>query len=256
EYLKEKLFSSVSALDDLVPLFNRLKQFYEDWCEGIFIDGAPSENWPQIKMTQLKAAEIPLGLRQVDIYAGMNVLLLLFVLHGYGQQQVKKGGKSLLHFCPCGDPNLAEIERGKLLRMIGYSQFIRLDYFAIAVGFFLSKANLGRAYLGRAYLSRANLSEANLSRAYLSYADLSQANLSEADLSRAYLRYADLSRADLSEAKLHYANLSGADLRSANLSSADLEGIRFNEKTKWEGARGLGKAKNLPDVLKQWLGLT
>jgi hypothetical protein len=89
EYLKEKLFSSV-MLNELVPLFQRLRQFYEDWCEGTFIDNAPSENWPQIKMTQMKAAEINTGLRQVDIHAGLNVLLLLFVLHGHGQQQVKK----------------------------------------------------------------------------------------------------------------------------------------------------------------------
>ena len=228
DYLKEKLFSSVSSVDSLVPLFQRLRQFYEDWCRGVFMDSSPSENWPQIKMMQLKAAEIDTGLRQVDIHTGMNVLLLLFVLHGYGQQQANEDDKLPLHFHPCSDLDLNVMDNGKLLRTMGYSQLVRLDYFTSLVGSHLSAADFRSADLRSADLSAANLSAANLSAADLSAADLSAADLSAADLSAADLSAANLSAADLSSANLSYVDLSAAYLSAANLSAADLSSANLS----------------------------
>jgi uncharacterized protein YjbI with pentapeptide repeats len=119
----------------------------------------------------------------------------------------------------------------------------------------LRYANLSKA-LSKANLSKANLREANLREANLSYADLSYANLSYANLINADLSFANLSFANLINADLSNANLSGANLSGANLSYADLEAMRWDQGTNWQGVRGLvDTAKNVPEALKQQLGL-
>jgi hypothetical protein len=124
----------------------------------------------------------------------------------------------------------------------------------------LSYADLSNAYLGLADLIEANLSYANLSNAFLIEANLSNANLSnanliEANLSNANLIEANLSNANLSNANLSNANLSNACLIEADLSYADLEAIGWSEETNWQGVKGLDTAKNVPEALKQQLGL-
>ncbi len=161
---------------------------------------------------------------------------------------------------------------------------------AYPIGADLSGANLSHADLSNADPIGANLSGANLSRANLSSADLRSANLSGAnllfadligtDLSGADLRSTDLIGADLRNAKLYGANLSGAYLYSANLygaglsranlrgadlsgaylSHAYLEGanlnkISWNEQTNWKEVKKLKTAHNIPEELKQQLGL-
>ena len=226
-----------------VELFQRLETFYLRWCEGEFID-APPENLPQKKMRllrdQLKTQK--LGQRQIDIYAGLNVMILLLELHRYGQETPEF--KDKIMFYPCGEPNAeGKLDDGiRLLRLIGYSCCVGYFGFLQTVGRFLSGANLSganlsganlsgahlsRADLSGANLSRANLSGANLSRANLSRANLSGANLSGANLSGAYLSRADLSGAYLSRADLSGANLSGANLSGANLIGADLSGANL-----------------------------
>ncbi|MEG4231623.1 pentapeptide repeat-containing protein [Microcoleus sp. Pol11C3] len=243
-----------------VELFERLENFYLRWCEGEFID-APPENLPQKKMRllrdQLKTQE--LGQRQIDVYAGLNVMILLLELHRYGQETPEFKDKMV--FYPCGKPNAeGELDDAiRLLRLIGYSRCVGYFDFLQTVGTFLSGANLSGANLGGvelcgadlggaklnganlngaelsdaylwdadlsgAHLSSAHLSSAHLSDANLSGADLSRANLSDAELSGANLSNAHLSRADLSDADLSGANLSSADLSRANLSGTDLSG--------------------------------
>ncbi|BAZ31033.1 hypothetical protein NIES4074_35030 [Cylindrospermum sp. NIES-4074] len=275
-----------------VQLFQRLEDFYIRWCEGEFIDSA-EETLPQKKLRQLQKYGIQkLGQRQVDIYAGLNVMILLLELHRYAQQ--RDDLKQQIVFYPCGkaEENPWTIQ---LLRIIHYSDCFQLWTFNGVVGQFLSGANLSRANLSRANLrgtllrganfSRANLSGANLgvnlsdanlsgtnlrganlSGANLSGANLSGANLSDADLSNADLGSANLSGtnlrgADLSDAYLRGANLSGAylsdaDLSGAYLSDAFLGDIIWDENTNWENVRGLDTAINVPEALKQQLGLT
>jgi len=248
-----------------VELFQRLENFYLRWCEGEFID-APPENLPQKKMRllrdQLKTQK--LGQRQIDVYAGLNVMILLLELHRYGQQRDEL--KDKIMFYPCGEPNAEGKldDASRLLRLIGYSCCVGYFDFLQTVGTFLSGAHLSGANLGGvelcgadldgaklcganlngaelsyAYLIDADLSGAHLSSAYLrgaylsgvnlsgvnlSRADLSDADLSDTDLRGAYLNSAYLSRADLSSANLSGANLSGANLSGAELSDADLSG--------------------------------
>ncbi|PZO49935.1 MAG: hypothetical protein DCF15_16380 [Phormidesmis priestleyi] len=265
DYLKELLFSAEEG-DDLARLSHRLHQFYDSWCEGFYIDKVPGDNLPQSKMMQLNAAEIATGVRQVDIHAGLNVMILLFEMHRYGQQQDDETSRWALHFHPCGDLKTGVLDREKLLRIIGYSQLIRLHRFVATVGRHLSDANLSDANLSDANLSFANLSQADLRAANLSHAALRAANLIAANLIAADLRYADLCAASLSHANLSSANLShanliaadlsSADLRAANLSYTNLENILFDEETNWADAKGLETAKNLPEALKQQLGLS
>ncbi|MCU0544817.1 MAG: pentapeptide repeat-containing protein [Oscillatoriaceae cyanobacterium Prado104] len=237
-----------------VELFQRLEDFYLRWCEGEFIDMLP-ESFPQKKMRllreQLKTQE--LGLRQIDIYAGLNVMILLLELHRYAQQIDEL--KDKIVFYPCGKPNAEGKldDANRLLRLIGYSCCIGYFGFLQIAWRFLNGANLSGANLGGANLSAvdlvgADLSHSNLYRVHLYGADLTYANLSGsilsgADLCEAYLgsadlnganlydadlRGADFSDADLSSTKLISANLIGANLCNANLNSADLSGANLS----------------------------
>ncbi|NEO53913.1 MAG: low-complexity protein [Okeania sp. SIO3B5] len=199
---------------ELVVLFERLHGFYLDWCEGEFIEER-EEVLPQKKTRQLWQWGIESGQRRVDIYTGLNVMILLFDLHRYGRSQEEL--REQLHFYPCGKPGGEDFEETKLLRIISYSQCFWINNFVEIVGKFLSGADLSGANLSDADLSGANLRYANLR-----YANLSSANLSDANLRYANLSSANLSSANLSDANLRYANLSDANLSGANLSSANL----------------------------------
>ncbi|HEY9675169.1 MAG TPA: pentapeptide repeat-containing protein [Waterburya sp.] len=276
----------------VIRLFERLEHFYLRWCDGEFID-APPENLPQYKMRllkeQLPERETHLGLRQVDVYAGLNVMILLLELHRYAQ--TNNALKDKIIFYLCGQPATEEFDRERLFRIIGYSRCLDAHAFRQILAFFLKGANLSRgnfrgadligtnlnranfrgadlrgADLRGAFLVRADLSRADLSRADLFIANLNRANLSEADLSRinlsrTNLNRANLSRADLSEADLSRANLSRTDLSEANLSRADLSradlsranlnAVQWNSETKWANATGLHKAVNVSPKLAQ-----
>ncbi|MGB7441207.1 MAG: pentapeptide repeat-containing protein [Coleofasciculaceae cyanobacterium] len=65
----------------------------------------------------------------------------------------------------------------------------------------------------------------------------------------------DLIRADLRGADLRGADLSSAELRGADFSRADLSEVIWSEETKWENSLGFETAVNVPDSLKQKLGL-
>ncbi|MBD2079581.1 pentapeptide repeat-containing protein [Leptolyngbya sp. FACHB-17] len=212
--------------DEFKPeeLFERLNTFYELWCEGTFIDALPGKNLPQEKMRllreQLPDQEKPLGIRQVDVYAGLNVMILLLELHRYAQ--VRDDLKEKIVFYPSGQIAEGEDYMHRLLKIISYGDCVALREFRSIVGAFLSSANLDSANLSSANLDSANLSSANLDSANLDSANLSSANLSSANLSSANLSSADLFSANLSSANLSSANLSSADLFSAYLSSAYL----------------------------------
>ena len=215
DYWKALIFSSAES-DEIVRFFQRLHRFYKNWCEGFYIDGEPGENLPQSKMMQLRNVDIATGLRQVDIYAGLNVMILLFELHHYGQQHEGVQSHSLLHFHPCGIVSENSSDSQRLFRITGYSQIVRLSGFVTIVG------------------------------SHLHDADLSDADLSGVDLSRTNLIGADLSG----------ANLSDADLSGANLSDANLKNVRLDNETSWQSVEGLETARNALAALKQQLNIS
>ncbi|MBP0004843.1 MAG: pentapeptide repeat-containing protein [Cyanobacteria bacterium SBC] len=223
-----------------VKLFERLEQFYEHWCEGKFIDAPPDTNYPQ-KTVRCLQEQRPdeserLGLRQIDIYVGLNIMILLLDLHRYGKKV--NNLKENLYFYPCGTllKNSRPQHPFRLFQIIGYSCVIRPAGFTRIVGQFLRGvdirgADLRGADLSDADLSDADLRDADLSDAVLRGADLSDADLRGTDLSDADLRGAVLSKAILSNvcnrgagADLSDADLSRADLSSAVLKNADLSG--------------------------------
>lgn len=130
----------------------------------------------------------------------------------------------------------------------------------------LCRTNLSGARLVGANLSRANLSEvrlvgtklsgANLFGARLANARLSEANLTEARLVGTNLSGARLDRANLAAANLSRANLFGARLFGARLAKARLNKISWDEQTDWQQVEGINTAQNVPEALKQQLGLS
>ncbi|MCC5607623.1 pentapeptide repeat-containing protein [Nostoc sp. CHAB 5834] len=206
-------------------LFWRLEDFYHRWCQGEFIDGTPDDNLPQKTMLKLAAENIAIGLRQVDIYTGLNVLILLLELHRYAQERDQL--KQKIIFYPSAQPDTDNFFTSQLLRIINYSDALEIGNFSSIVGQFLRGGNFKGAYLGDANLTGADFRGANLSLAYLGDANLTGVNFSGANLSLAYLGDANLSGANLSGANLSgtdlgSTNLSGANLSCANLSRADL----------------------------------
>ncbi|MEH1828953.1 MAG: pentapeptide repeat-containing protein [Nostoc sp.] len=206
-------------------LFWRLEDFYRRWCQGEFIDGIPDDNLPQKTKLKLAAQHIAIGLRQIDIYTGLNVLILLLELHRYAQERDEL--KQKITFYPSDQPDTDNFFTSQLLRIINYSDALEIGNFSSIVGQFLKGGNFRSAYLGDANLTGADFSGADLSLAYLGDANLTGVNLSGANLSGANLGDANLSGANLSSANLTGAdlsstNLSGANLNCANLSRADL----------------------------------
>ncbi|MEA5448518.1 pentapeptide repeat-containing protein [Leptolyngbya sp. CCNP1308] len=135
----------------------------------------------------------------------------------------------------------------------------------------LRSANLTGAKLINADLSNADLTGANFSNAFLFIANLSAASLRDADfssatltganLSGASLRGADFSSASLSDAKLINADFSGgqrisADFISVEIIGDDQKNIQWNDETKWPDPAEVAKALNIPETLKQQLGIT
>ncbi|MBR8834238.1 MAG: pentapeptide repeat-containing protein [Stigonema ocellatum SAG 48.90 = DSM 106950] len=218
-----------------VHLFRRLEDFYCRWCQGEFIDAAPTDNLPQKKMLKIQAQNIAMGLRQVDINTGLNVMILLLELHRYSQEQDDL--KQQMTFYPSGQRDTNNFFTSQLLRIINYSDAMVIGNFSSVVGEFLKGGNFRGAYLADANLTGANFSGANLnganlgdanltganfSGANLNGANLGDANLTGANFSGANLKGADLSSTNLSGVNLTNGNLSGANLGDADLNSADL----------------------------------
>ncbi|HLO87654.1 MAG TPA: pentapeptide repeat-containing protein, partial [Nostocaceae cyanobacterium] len=181
EYLMGLLVNSAEFKP--VQLFKRLENFYQLWCNGEFIDASP-ENYPQKKMRLLKEQGIKIGQRQVDIYAGLNIMILLLELHRYGQ--AREDLKKEIVFYPSGKSDGNSITT-QLLKIINYSNCSDSSLFNSVAGKFLSCAYLSRAYLSRVLLNFVDLRGAELSGATLSNTDLIRTDLRDADLSGANL---------------------------------------------------------------------
>ncbi|MBW4691722.1 MAG: pentapeptide repeat-containing protein [Lyngbya sp. HA4199-MV5] len=284
----EYLMALLDKSDEFNPvrLFQRLEDFYLRWCDGEFID-APPENLPQKKMRllkeQLSDQEKPLGQRQVDVYTGLNVMILLLELNRYAQD--RDDLKDQIIFYPSGQAAEGKPYTHQLSTVIHYSDCLCHATFTNIAGSFLCRAYLASAYLANAYLASANLASADLTSADLTSADLDKANLANANLDSASLVNAslfrvnlvntNLSRADIDNAILVNANLEnailvnanlfranlfradfkGANFRGADLSDTDLRDISWDEKTNWEGVQGLETAVNVPEALKRQLGM-
>ena len=271
---------------DLVLLFDRLNKFYLRWSEGKYIE-ASEDTLPQKKARQLQQQKIQRGQREVDIYTGLNVLILLLELNRYAQSREDLQEKIVFYLC--GQENTKSFDRTRLLRVISYSQSLEAFGFNQRLGRFLQGANLSEsifqgadlrgfdlrdAVLRGTDLKIADLRGSNLQGANLKAVDLTNAVLRNANLNSTDLTGADLSSADLRSAKLHGAllvrvcfsdaDLSGADLTGAILSGvdfsgADLSGVDFRDanlkdiewdsETKWTNVIGLKTVSGQPVII-------
>ncbi len=262
DYLREMLATSYEWQP--LRLFERLNQFWEEWCDGEFIDRT-EDNLPQNKMKTLKKQilerETKLGIRQVDVYTGLNVLILLLELHRYAQG--KDELKDKIIFYPSGKL-VHGVVTTRLLKVIYYSESIEMYTFynlrSFLSGAELSSADLNGAELQHTNLNGANLSDADLTRANFFCVNFSDACLRNTDLSHTNLKFANFSGADLISANflnadLWEAELIGADFMFANLCGANLRGVKWDKSTNWEHVQGLETAIDIPEDLKKHLGL-
>jgi uncharacterized protein YjbI with pentapeptide repeats len=239
------LISLLTNSDEFSPtiLWQRLHNFYLRWGNGEFID-ALRDNLPQRKLWQIHAhwstfTKGIAGIRQVDIFTGLNVMILLWELSRCPQSTPK----TPISFYVAGQIDTAGFCSTRLLEIINYTDTCGLDTFRHTLRTFLSGAdlngidlqgknlrgiNFSRADLGGVNFRGADLRRADLKLGYLSEADLSGADLSGADLSGADLSGADLNGADLSGADLSGADLSGADLSRTNLRHTNLSGTNLS----------------------------
>jgi len=219
EYLMELLINHSKFDPDC--LFERLKRFYFQWSNGEFIDASPA-NLPFNTYVEMKQHTIPSGIRQVDIYVGLNVMILLLELHRYTQSQNQLKDKNT--FPLCGERNTENFDPDRLLRIIAYSNCIHGYSFQRVVGKFLSNVDLSNCRIFSAYLAKTNFQNANLS-----YADVTRVSFAAANLMGVNFTKANLSRTNLSQANLENANLSKANLFGAiflALTSKILPGTR------------------------------
>jgi Pentapeptide repeats (8 copies) len=218
EYLRGLWEQDENKVFKPVDLFDHLENFYWKWCKGEFID-AESPTLPQMKMQDLRKQLPQIGQRQVDIYTGLNVMILLLELHRYAKtrSELEEEINFNLGKSPTGDS-----DPWFLSRIIGYCECIGTNGFSRVVGPFLNGANLQGANLEGVNLVGANLEGVNLEGVNLEGADLRGTNLEGANLEHAKLIRANLRIANLEGANLEDANLNGADFERAGLKGANL----------------------------------
>lgn len=172
-YLTFEVFSYLMPLlekrqIDWLILYERLYEFYLSWSDGKFIEVFDSSEdiLPLKKARQLQKYNLRRGQRQIDIYTGLNVLMLLLGINRYAQKNEKLKGK--INFYPCGHPdNQKEFDANRLLKIIGYSDCLKLQIFNRVLGKFLSFANLQKANLKNVDLRDVDLRYVNLKGAEL-----------------------------------------------------------------------------------------
>ncbi|MDJ0731121.1 MAG: glucokinase [Crocosphaera sp.] len=241
EYLMALLDDAYQGKEiNLSLLFEYLEIFYYDWCKWCRGEFDDSDIWEfetniKQKTKQLNdySQNLKMGERQLNIYVGLNILILLFEFHRRAKDPYDWGEEISFHPCPIekdmitrqtGQETLPPRRKTQLLEIINYvNSFEKVDFVSI-VGQFLNGVDLSYVDLSGTELQNADFSNSNLHSANLSRANLSGANFFEADLSDAVLRHANLHGADLSGAYIYNGELNGAYLRLATLENVNLSG--------------------------------
>ncbi|NES83910.1 MAG: pentapeptide repeat-containing protein [Moorea sp. SIO2B7] len=190
-------------------LFERLYPFYQDYCQGRWLD----EGIAHQVINLFQSETYSLNTLQIEAAVGINIFSLLCLT----------AKEASIPFSPCGNPNQSEeFDANRLLTFLNRSAILFPIKFLSQVRDCFKKLHLEGACLNQTVLAGVNLEGSNLSIAELIGTNLTSANLKEANLSWASLAYANLSNSNLSK-----ANLKGADLSNANLLGATLGGANF-----------------------------
>ena len=207
-------------------LHKRLYDFYWRWSEGEFMDDGPP-NFPQQKRRLLKQQVMrrqeSLGQRQVDLFTGMNTMVLLWQLRNWSkglintsQNTATESSQSFLKFHPCLSPEERFFDSLRLQKIDAMCRCFS------SLGFGAYIVSLSGVDLRQIDLSGFHFWENNLMNADLSKAELVGTGLGDLDLRYAKLDGADLNLAELSGSILHKATLRQALLHGTRLVGTDI----------------------------------
>lgn len=233
----------ISDLDtpDFINIFQGLYEFYGLWSSGTYIDYCQKEEYCRKKALQLTSFGKSVRLRHVDLYTGLNIIILLAEFNRHLKEVAKESFGQLV-FHPCKSSVSSEIEDPeKFARIIGYSYCSSFSVagddiessFSRLASPFLSHVDLNASFLFNCNLSGFDLRQSNLSNADLTGTDLRDTKLIGANLQRANLHNANVSQANLDDTKLdnavlENANFSRASLRESTLIDTDLRFANFS----------------------------
>ena len=214
---------------ELVEIFVCLDAFYTRWNDGLYsnYNDHAKAPWLELQERQMRT-KLNLSTKHLDVYTGVNVIILLLGLQRYCQNSLTLSEDVL--FSPCHEDDAdTSGKRYSILRTVGYCQSLKVanfdqpssNFFATTVGGFLEGIDLVNAELAGVDLRRVNFKKAKLQ-----FAKMMRTNLYDADLEDA-----DLSGADLSFSDLRCKNIKNANFRGAILDGANLENIDFREAT-------------------------
>ena len=144
---------------DILILFERLNDFYLRWSDGDFIE-TTEDILPQKKARTLQKQGIEKGTREVDIYTGLNILIVLTELHRYGKSIADL--KNKIDFHPCGQVDSKEFNDQRLGQIIGYSECLGTSTFSQQLGKYLYNINLSYANLSDITLKNATSQKCRL----------------------------------------------------------------------------------------------
>ncbi|NEQ46220.1 MAG: NACHT domain-containing protein [Leptolyngbya sp. SIOISBB] len=238
----EYLTALLTKHPDFQPekLHKRLYDFYWRWSDGEFID-APPENLPQRKMRLLRErtpdCEEILGQRQVDVYTGLNTMILLFELHRYGINLAPKNKhtssmNSVYNFHPCRNFRSEYFDDMRLKRVLSKGFYISENISLSLISPFLHHLDLRNISLdtismGNVDFSYTDLRGSMFSGMTLGNADFSNSELIDVRFSGMAVGNVDLSNSDLRGARFFGITLGNGDLSNCDLMETIFVGLRF-----------------------------
>ena len=229
--ITDEILSHFSAIlvsakqSEIIDVFLCLNAFYLRWCNSLYLNYNDDENhpWSNLQKRQ-KASGVQLNLKHLDIFTGLNAIILLLEMHRHASRVPELLDKIV--FSPCLDNDKDQFESTEnLLLVFGYCQSFRLEnfwkspseFFTASVGRFLEGIDLIGAQLVGINLDRANLKGAKLQTAKLTRTSLCSTNLEAADLTGADLSLSNLREVNIQSADFTDAILTGASIRSVDL---------------------------------------
>lgn len=222
-----------------------LKGFYDSWFKGQYIDDPSTSNiLREIVSLKQECQKLQIGMRETDIYAGLNVMAFLYkayqCIEGLPEniQDLIKNNLETedIAFYPYKKLVNKSIN-SNLLKIFNYSQSIKEPIFEksddedIKLTSFTPSPfeEVLRPFLYKAKLNNLNVVNISLRNAILEKVDLSCSSAVGANFSFSVLKEANLSSTKLRRANLRKTILDGANLEKANLDSADLNAAKLTE---------------------------
>lgn len=207
-------------------LYQRLQKIYFRWCNGNFIDVSNKTTLPQQKSEQLKRYGLVIGQRSVDIYCGVNILIILFEIHRY--ILTKNINVNKIRFHPCTQEKGTDFNPEIFQKLINYSNIFPETTLQQYLGRFLYRIDLRDVNLKYTNLQDINFYNTDFSHANLTGSDLSYSNLENTKFIESKLNGANLCVTNCQNALFNNSYIQRAIIRDSNLSNSDLTQAKLN----------------------------